>query len=706
MDAIRRVARVGTYGDVCTDGQFCYRFRVSRVTRGSARLRVDAHELHSLFKTPAPVLLSVSLLLTTHDGLHAHVEDAPRAPSSERLVFLAHRAAQAHLHAADSAWNVHFDALEGGLVRSSLALLSRRDAESAAELAAQQTPRARFCVSATTTTEGHERRAARESRSTLVALRATRSGAGVLSRDEFFAYFEGLMFTQDEHEQRQEAHEARQRAQHASALASLEDSESDGEQPHTDEREVCCEAHSALRNVVDIDVALYGGIARMRGTLRRDASRRQLAFGGDLFTRAYMSVERTGVQCTVMLQKLEGLCEMQATSYVADEHLSLYAFRGEESSASLFCRVATAMRRLRYSPVVVAYPLLDPIASFQLTKRSAETLLGRELLVHLGRVDARVECHVSSHTYVFGVQGRRHLIPYYALMSMLRQLPGEIAWRLRGSIATSAYDAISMSRPVGTSTIPVLASFGQHAVLFVMRLSRDRHGNVTDAHLLGRDSQLYADDVGALHAAMTRAFFDEAEASIREHPHARATTRVTSAWHAAGRTQAADGSCTLQALMVALRIAHDEVAGCTTLLERRLGEICPIEYAAVCAEALRISPRPDETNIVFRVPERDANRTGQFPALVTYGIVRCDGSVLCLCMIADAEGVSAGQVLESIRVAERELPRAAQNRRGALRASFRADDWASLWPAVSAAARDAGYTVTRRDASKVYFPHF
>lgn len=727
MDPKRRFARVGTYGDVCTDGQFCYRFRVA-VVHGASRLIVNTYDLHNLFKTPAPVLLSVSLLLTTHDGLHAHIEASePRDElvdlvdyAAEKLLFLTCRAATEHLLAADSAWHVHHDGARGELVRSSLALLALNDAESAAELEAQQTPRARFCVSATTTTEDHERRAVRESHSTLLAFRTRRNVSGTLSRDEFFAYFEGLMFTQDEHEHLQNALASRQRARRARALEALEahewESDSDTEHWRIDERKFCCEAHSSLGNVVGIEVPLYGtGRSRMRGTLRRDALRRQLAFEGDLFTRAYMSVERAGLHCTIMLQKLERLCEMRGIT--TDEQRTMYEFHGDESSASLFCRVATAMQRLRDRRILVAYPLLDPIASFRLTQRSAETMIGRALLSHLKHsegkeaTDARVECHLPSHTYIFGVQGHEHLFPYYALMSMLGQIPGETAWRLRGSIATSTYDAISISRAVGTSTIPVLASFGQHAVLLVMRISRDRHGSVTDTHLLGRDSQPYTDDMAALHAAMTREFFDEAESGIREHPRARATTRITSKWHDAGDdgwlTQAGDGSCTLQALMVALRIAHDEMAGRTTFVDRRLGELCPIEYAAVCAEALRVSPRPAETNLVFRVPKRgDETQHDDAPALVTYGIVRCDGSVLCLCIMrhTGAESRESEHILESIRVAEHELGRAARHKRGALRATFRAEDWARMWPAVSAAARDAGYTVTRRDASKVYFP--
>jgi hypothetical protein len=319
---------------------------------------------------------------------------------------------------------------------------------------------------------------------------------------------------------------------------------------------------------------------------------------------------------------------------------------------------------------------------------------------------AHVDCHLASHTYVFGIEGYPPLTPYYALMSMLRQCPGENAWRLRGSIATDAYAAIQVSRPVGASTIPFLAGFGgAHAVCFVMRLSRDKDGHVTEVHLVGRNSYGHSSEDAALHAALTRELFDETEAMVREHPHVRGSTRVTSRWHEAGdwQTQAGDGSCTAQALMVALRIAQDEVAGGTSFFDRRLGELCPVEYAVVCAEALRISPRPEETNLAFRVPERESeSQRGH----VTYGVVRCDGSVLCCCVLADsATGAeSQAHVREAVRAAELALQRSAEQKRGALQASFRAEDWGGLWPVISAAARGAGYTLTRRAASKVYRP--
>jgi hypothetical protein len=198
----------------------------------------------------------------------------------------------------------------------------------------------------------------------------------------------------------------------------------------------------------------------------------------------------------------------------------------------------------------------------------------------------------------------------------------------------------------------------------------------------------------------------------------RRGTRVTSRWHTAGdwRTQAADGSCTVQALMVALRIAHDEVTGDGAFFERRLGERCPIEYGVVCAEALRLFPRPENRNVVFRVPET-ATEAATEAAHIAYGVVRCDGSVACRCLVvagsaagsvagsvAGSEGRAGAHARDAVRAAELALQRAAEHKRGALHASFRAEDCGALWREVSAAARRAGYTVTRRAASKVYRP--
>jgi hypothetical protein len=91
---------------------------------------------------------------------------------------------------------------------------------------------------------------------------------------------------------------------------------------------------------------------------------------------------------------------------------------------------------------------------------------------------------------------------------------------------------------------------------------------------------------------------------------------------------------------------------------------------------------------VFRVPEA---------AHITYGVVRCDGSVACRCLVvADSEGRAGAHARDAVRAAE--------HKRGALHASFRAEDCGAQWREVSDAARRAGYTVTRRAASKVYRP--
>jgi hypothetical protein len=227
-----------------TDGQFCYRFEARPIDAETARLRVDMYERADFLETPR-VALSIGLLLSARlearleageAAMAARAARAEEAGEAERMLFLACRAAREHLRASDGAWRVRFDAVRSDVVRSALARdepmdpNDRNDIESPEGAEGPQGHRDElghvrsFCKAAATMryADGPERLGRPASLSTLVALRAdawTRDVRGLLassaelaSRDEFFAYFEGLVMAREGETREEREREERERA--------------------------------------------------------------------------------------------------------------------------------------------------------------------------------------------------------------------------------------------------------------------------------------------------------------------------------------------------------------------------------------------------------------------------------------------------------------------------------------------------------------
>jgi hypothetical protein len=180
------------------------------------------------------VALSIGLLLSARLKARLEAGEAARAASAarageageaERMLFLACRAAREHLRASDGAWRVRFDAVRSEIVRSALARdepmdpNDPNDTESPEGAEGAEGPQGHrdelghvrtFCKAAETMryADGPERLGRPALLGTLVALRAdawTRDVRGLLassaeslvSRDEFFAYFEGLVMARE-----------------------------------------------------------------------------------------------------------------------------------------------------------------------------------------------------------------------------------------------------------------------------------------------------------------------------------------------------------------------------------------------------------------------------------------------------------------------------------------------------------------------------
>jgi hypothetical protein len=457
----------------------------------------------------------------------------------------------------------------------------------------------------------------------------------------------------------------------------------------------CCERHAPLGNALSVELR-----PGMRGTVTLDTSTAKLALSGSLFSHSYMSARGAGVECMNLRQRIKNA--MRAATGVGFP------------ASRWFCVIASAMQRV--DGLGVAAPKLDAIFTYRLDEANVGTLVGRDVLEHARRHGleslAVVDCHLSTGTYMFGVTGHYLHAPYCALMTLLAQCPGQNAWRLRGSIAIDATHALSISRLNGTSTLPLVAGIGTHAVCLVVRVTRDAFGNATRIHLVGRNS--YA-DTELRRSSDSIAHFNAVTTSLRASPLARGA-EITAKWHddrapagaAPWETQNAEGSCALHALMLALRIAQDQASDGPKFLEARLNERCPIEFAAVCAAAMRRSARtgPDgasrEAAIGLQcVLDVDVPTLG-------FGIfcsVRCDGSVLCGIKSLSADGSgSAADADAAMRLVELELQRAAEHARMPIHASFLAMSCGRHWERIAGLAKSAGYTRTRASAHKTYTP--
>ena len=443
------------------------------------------------------------------------------------------------------------------------------------------------------------------------------------------------------------------------------------------------ESGCASESAVTVVVGLADG-GTMRGVVERDPTTSQITLRGPLFSYSYMSAHGTGVVCMNLLERVEGPLE---------------------SPRSLdFCSIAAAMQSV--DGLSVASPKLDAIFPFQLDASNVRTAAGLDALAFARSRRERVpvvDCHLSAGSYMFGSTAQYLHTPYCALMSMLRSLTGENAWRLRGSVAIDAAHALTISRLSGKSIIPLVTGIGTHAVCLVVRVRRDAHGNATKIHLIGRNS--YADS-NLRRSRDAKDHFRQVAQSLRDVPLAR-NARVRATWHepetsSKWETQSAEGSCAVHSLMMALRIAQDEVSGNVKFLSARIGARCPVEFAAVCAVAMRAYPHesPDEAGalkFVFEIYVHELD-------VAIFGAIRCDGSVVCgvKSRDPDSETGHVWDVGSALRAVEPELHSAARHAQLPIHASFAKQSCGIFWEDIADAAERAGYRRTRSAAYKTY----
>jgi hypothetical protein len=435
---------------------------------------------------------------------------------------------------------------------------------------------------------------------------------------------------------------------------------------------------------VSVSVHQAGG-ELLRGTVERDPTNR-IVMSGPLFTYSYMSAD--GV-CMNLLQRIEGPLE---------------------SARSLdFCTIAAAIRSV--DGASFACPKLDAIFRFQLDASNVRTAAGHDAIAFATSRGERVpivDCHLSTGAYMFGATAQYLHTPYCALMSMLRTLKGENAWRLRGSVAIDAAHALTISRLNGASVVPLVTSIGAHAVCLVVRVRRDARGNATKIHLIGRNS--YADS-NIYRSRDAKAHFSQVAKSLRDTPLARAA-QVEATWHepegtSRWETQSAEESCAVHALMMALRIAQDEVSGNVKFLPARLATRCPVEFASVCATAMRAYEPPEsddaalgaanELTFIFQIAVQALD-------VAIFGCIRCDGSVVCGTKSRDARAATehVDDVRSALLAVERELRSAAQHAQTPIHASFLKQSCGIRWRPIADAAQQAGYRRTRSAAYKTY----
>jgi hypothetical protein len=689
------IERDSVYADTFTDGMFIYTVRVERDPDAErAQMRVESHEPAAWFGDASDARNRTGLSgLTGLTGLtvtFALRTDARRAEFSgasdkkrpsmllagmlDGQLFLACRASRYHLERASradstrsGAWVCRFDQMREGAVKSALAARTRGARLEFAEGARRVRSRI------------HQRDLVRARDDARVVAFPTGSR---VEREELFAHFEGIL----EH-QPQGARRSSERSEDA---------------------EICCERHAPLGN--ELSVGLDSDQGAMGGTVALDTST-GITIGGSLFSHSYMSARGAGVECMNLRQKIESVIGVQGPT-----GLDLSAARG------WFCAIASAMERV--DGLRVAAPKLDAIFTYRLEPANVSTRVGMDVLEHARRRGvaslAVVDCHLSTGTYMFGVTGQYQYAPYCALMTLLWQCTGQNAWRLRGSIAVDATHALSISKLNGTSVIPLVTGIERHAVCLVVRVTRDAFGNATKVHLVGRNSYVDAE----LHSSSRAvAHFSDVEKSLHESPLAKGA-QITARWHdaqgakgrangapvsaAAWETQNAEGSCAVHALMLALRIAQDQVSDAPAFFEARLNERCPIEFAAVCAAAMRL------TRMGTHAASRDAASRLQYVVDVDvptlrigiFGSVRCDGSVLCgiKSLSTRARDGSAGDMASAMSIVEAELQRAAEHARGAVHASFLRMSCGRHWDEIAGAAKSAGYACTRASAHKTYTP--
>ena len=254
----------------------------------------------------------------------------------------------------------------------------------------------------------------------------------------------------------------------------------------------------------------------------------------------------------------------------------------------------TCVRLTGGNPIV--YPRVDPIVTYTLRPDDDRWSLVQCARVHAGRTVPSIECTLDG-TYIFGHTDVLETDMIRHLCCVFEQSEGDAAWRARGLIAANLTAAAERSSGVvGDSIVFFIARYdvdahSAHAVCAALMSTRDASGRVVRADILLRGSYDHRPDM--LHMLEDPALRG-AQGSVRWVVPLEDNERAAWKW----QTQRSEGSCTVHAAMVAVKLAQRLIDGDRDVAGA-MRERCHVAFAAVSLYALSI-PASSQSDIIVQ----------------------------------------------------------------------------------------------------------
>jgi hypothetical protein len=320
---------------------------------------------------------------------------------------------------------------------------------------------------------------------------------------------------------------------------------------------------------------------RLEGTVRTSGSFFKLE--GTLFTTAYVASEsyRTAL---AFMSTFSGRNALRIGQFAP--------FQTRADARRLFEAARAAMdtcgRLVGGNPIV--YPRVDPIVTYALQPEDDRWSLVRCVRIHAGAAVPSIECTLDG-IYVFGSGGVYASEMIRGLSRVLEESEGEAAWRARGLIAATLEDAVECSTGVVGDSIAFFVHVydvddedgSTHSVCAALRATRDATGRLVRANILLRGSY---DDRPDMHALLSAPELRGAHRTVRWVVPLENNERAAWRW----QTQREEGSCTVHAAMLAVKLAQRVIDGDLDV-ERAMRERCHVAFGAVARYALSV-PAP------------------------------------------------------------------------------------------------------------------
>jgi hypothetical protein len=314
---------------------------------------------------------------------------------------------------------------------------------------------------------------------------------------------------------------------------------------------------------------------------------------GSFFTTAYVA---SSGKCRTALDFL--------SRFNGRRQLLLEDYAPRDDAARFFAAARAAMKMCNRlaggSGMSIAYPRIDPIVTYSIQPDDARWSLVECARKHALPVVPSIECTLDG-TYVFGRTAVGVADMMSALSRVLEASAGDAAWRARGLLAPNLKAAAKRSVGIVGESVATcvhvyeLPGGAKHTVCAALRVVRDASDRVVRADILLRGSYDEQPDMQGLLLAPE---LQGAPGTVRWV--ARYADRESLLWK--WETQRSEGSCTVHAAMLALKIAQRLVDGHDDV-ESAMEERCHVAFAAVCKYALstRAEPQPRASRISPRV---------------------------------------------------------------------------------------------------------